>query len=130
MNINVVKDYSKLQGVYHPADLSNHILREINSRYITIENSSNRSIGVAITSYYDGPVPEIQFTVVPGEVKHLGVNPHGGPSQFIRLLDLTTKRPVSDPKSIQSNSNQFVLRDGINKWWVDTFYRASYRPSK
>jgi len=130
MNINTVRDYSKLQGVHHPADLSNHILRDINVRYITIENSSNRSIGVAITPYRDGPNPKIMFFVVPGEVKHLAVNSRGGPDQFIRCLDPESGLPVSSAKALISNANQFVLRDGVNGWFVETFYRPSYCAAK
>jgi hypothetical protein len=129
-NYNIVRDYDKVQGTTHPSDLSYQIIRDYNLRYVTIENSSTRPIGIAINTYGTGPVPPILFTLVGGEIKHLGVNDHGGPMQFIWMLDLQTKQPVGSPAPLRSNSNQFVLRDGLNKWFVHYFGRPSYSAAK
>lgn len=127
---NTITDYDKLQGTTHPSDLSYQIARDINSRYITVENSSPNPASVAITTYLSGPTPEVLFTLAGGEIKHLGINSHGGPPQYIWILDYQTKEPVSQPTLIRSNANQLVLRDGINKWFVHFFRRPSYAAAK
>jgi len=129
-NYNIVRDYDKAQGTTHPSDLSYQIIRDYGLRYVTIENSSVRPIGIAVNTYSSGPIPPIGFTLVGGEIKHLGVNDHGGPTQFIWILDLQTKKPVGQPSPMRSNSNQFVLRDGINKWFIHYFARPSYSAAK
>ena len=127
---NIVRDYDKAQGTTHPADLSYQIIRDYGLRYITIENSSVRPIGIAIKTYASGPTPPILFTLVGGEIKHLGINEHGGPMQYVWMLDIETKNPVGRPSPVNSNSNQLVLRDGINKWFIQYYYRPSYSAAK
>jgi len=123
---NIIRDYDKTQGTTHPSDLAYQILRDYHVRYITIQNSSTRPIGVAITTYISGPTPEVLFSLSGGEIKHLGINSHGGPPQFIWILDLQTGLSVSSPTALKSDSNAFVLRDGINKWWVNFYSFPSY----
>lgn len=123
---SILRDYNKAQGTTHPSDLSYSIPRNINIRYITVENSSPRPIGIAITPYLSGPIPDISFSLVGGEIKHLGINPQGGPPQYIWILDLNSKKPVSSPTLIRSNSNSLVLRDGMNKWFIQFYIRPSY----
>lgn len=127
---NIVRDYNKLQGTTHPADLSYQIIRDINSRYITVENSSNRPIGVAIVEYGSGPTPPIRFALNGGEIRHLGINSHGTAAQFIWIIDIDSKKIVGVPSLIRSNSNELVLRDGLNKWFVDFYRRPSYNAAK
>jgi len=125
-NYNIVRDYNKSQGTTHPSDLSYQIIRDYNIRYLNIQNSSPRPIGVAITNYKDGPTPPIRFSLEGGEIKHLGINSIGGPVQVLWLLDLQTKKPVSTPHTIQTNGNSLVLRDGLNKWFVSVFNYPSF----
>lgn len=127
---NITRDYEKAQGVTHPTDLSYQIPRDVNIRYITIQNSSTRPIAFAITSYLSGPTPPILSTLVAGEIKHLGVNSHGGPPQNIWILDPQTALPVGSPTCIRSDANDLVLRDGVNKWWVNFFKRPSFAAAK
>jgi len=126
---NIVRDYDKSQGTTHPADLSYQIIRDYNIRYITVENSSPRPVGYAITNYLSGPIPDITRIIDGGEIHHLGINSHGSTPQHIWLLDPNTKKPVGTPTCIRSNSNQLVLRDGVNKWFIHFFKRASYSPA-
>jgi len=126
---NIVRDYDKAQGTTHPSDLSYQILRDYNIRYVNIQNSSTRPIGVAIQTYLSGPTPEVLFSLAGGEIKHLGINSQGGPPQFIWLLDLQTGLPVANPSPLRSNGNAFVLRDGLNKWWVSVYKFPSYAAS-
>jgi len=125
-NYNIVRDYNKLQGTTHPSDLAYQIIRDYHNRYVTVENSSPRPIGVGITSYCTGPVPPILFTLAGGEIRHLAINTRGGPMQYMWILDLQTKKSVSNSYPFRTDGNQFVLRDGLNKWFVQTFKRASY----
>jgi len=127
---NIRRSWNEQQGFTHPTDSHVQILRDYNSRYITVQNSATRPIGVAITPYLSGPTPNILFTADAGEIKHLGINSHGGPPQYIWLLDVQTKMPTMPPTLIRSNANDLVLRDGINKWSVQFFRRPSYAAAK
>ncbi len=123
---NIIRDLNKVQGITHISDLSVQIRRDINTRPISIQNSSNRPIGVAIQSYLSGPTPEILFIMNGGEIKNIAINSKGGPAQVIWLLDVQTGKAVSKPTVLKTVSNAFVLRDGINKWWVNFYSFPSY----
>jgi hypothetical protein len=123
---NIVRDYDQSQGTTHPTDLSYQILRDYHIRYITVQNSAVRPIGVAITLYLSGPTPPILFTLAAGEIRHLGINTQGGPPQFIWLLDVQTSMPTGGSTILRSDANDFVIRDGLNKQWVQSFRRPSY----
>ncbi len=126
--VNQVLDYNVAQGTSHPSDLTHQIIRDYNIRYVTVENSSSRPIGVAITGVLStDDIPPINFSLAGGEIRHLGINSPGGPMQYIHIIDLKTKRHVGDPYAFRTDANQFVLRDGIAKWFVQAFKRPSYR---
>lgn len=125
-NHSLVRNWNQSQGVTHPTDLSYQIIRDYGLRYVSIQNSSTRPIGVAVMSYMSGPVPPILFTLAAGEIRPLGINSHGGPPQYLWLLDVQTQQPVGTPTILASDGQDFVLRDGVNKWWVQKFKRASY----
>lgn len=129
-NYNTVTDYNKLQGFTNPADQAYQIRRDINARYITVENSALRPIKVAITTYVCGPTPPALFTLSSGEIKHLGINSQGSTPQYIWILGYETDQPVGQPTLIKSNSNQLVLRDGVDKWFVHFFYRSTFGAAK
>ena len=129
---NSVRDYNIAQGVSHPSDLTVQIIRDYNIRYITVENSSPYTpVGISIVESFDKvPIPPIKFSLAPGEIRHLGVNPPDtGMSQYIHILDLKTGKHVGEPAIIATNANQFVLREGINRWNVQKFKRATYNAS-
>jgi len=127
--INTVRDYNVLQGMTHPSNLQ--ILRDYGIRYVTIENSSTEPIGISITnSGLADRTPPINFSLAGGEVRHIGINSFGGPMQFIHIIDLKTRRRVADPYAFRTDSNQFVLRNGINKWFVQPFKRPSYSAAR
>lgn len=121
---NIVRDFNKVQGVTHPSDTSNEILRDYQVRYISVQNSSLRPIGFAVTVYSFGPTPSILKTLAPGEMTHLAINDPTGPSQWLWILDIKTKLPVGPPRIIDRFGTDFVLRDGQNVWWVEVFNRA------
>lgn len=124
---NIVRDWNKAQGMTHPSDEHIQIRRDIDIRRISVENSSERSISVAIMPYYDGPLPDPQFTLKGGEIKNVGVNLFDGPMQYIHILDPITKKPVGKPYALRHDANSFVLRDGVNMWLVQPFKTYGFR---
>ena len=127
---NIVRDYDQAQGTTHPTDLSYQIIRDYNLRYITVQNSATRPVGIAITPYLSGPTPPILFTLAAGEIKHLGINSQGASPQYIWLLSVQTLMPTGAPTTIRSTSNDLVVRDGLNKQWIQFFSRPSYSAAK
>jgi hypothetical protein len=124
---SITRDWNQTQGYTHPSDEHIQIRADINVRHVSIENSSERPIGVAITTYYQGPLPNIQFVLNGGELKSVGINTIGGPMQFIHILDPQTKMPVGSPTAFRTDCNSFVLRDGLNKWYVQFFKTTGFR---
>ena len=127
---NIVRDYNKLNGLTHVTDTHIQILRDINTRRVSIENSSQRPVGVAITTYYGDPLPKIGFILEGGEIKAVGINSIGSPMQFINLLDPVTGLRVGSPTSFRTDCNTFVLRDGINAWFSQGYQTTAFRPAK
>jgi hypothetical protein len=135
---SVVLDYNVLQGVTHPADLTVQPIRNYNFRYVTIENSSpDEYMGISIMDSFDRtPTPPVKFILAPGEIRHIGINTIGEQIQWLHMLDII-KNPkgetiivhAGDPYAFRTDANSFVLRDGINKWWVQAFHRPSYNAS-
>lgn len=125
--VNIVRDYNKVQGVTHPSDLSVSPVRDINVRYVSIENSGKRPIAVGITTYSDGPVPHPNFVLGGGEIKHVAINSIGEAMQFIHLMNIENGQRVGRPAPFRTDANSFVLRDGLNLWFVDTFRFPSFR---
>lgn len=123
--INIVRDYNKVQGVTHPTDLSLQIIRDVNVRYITLQNSSTNVIAFVILNEESTEFPEDWMILNPSEIRHLAINPHGSDAQYLVLADPMSNPPkiMSSEIYLRSNSNDFVIRAGINKWWVDFFYR-------
>lgn len=126
IDYNIVRETNKVQGTTNPADLAYQIIRDYNVRSISVQNSSTRPIGISITAYYSGPIPDILSVIGPGEIKYLSINSQGEPMQYIWPLDILCGRLAGDPYPLRSDANAFVLRDGINKWWVSAFTFPSY----
>jgi hypothetical protein len=124
---NIVRDWNKVQGMTHPSDEHAQIRRDIDVRRISVENSSERSISIAIMPYYQGPIPNPQFTLSGGEIKNIAVNLPDGPLQYIHIIDPISKGIVGKPFGLRTDSNSFVLRDGLNMWFVQAFKTYGYR---
>jgi hypothetical protein len=124
---NIVRSWDKVQGMTHPSDETAQIRRDINVRKISIENSSERNISISLMPYYNGPLPTAQMTLKGGEIKNIAVNVVDGPIQYIHLLDPITRKPVGNPTALRTDSNSFVLRDGINMWFVQAFKTYGFR---
>jgi hypothetical protein len=123
-----VRDWNKLQGFSHPSDEIIQIRRDLNHRYVSIENSSTNPVGIAITTFYCSDItPKIDFVMKGGEIRHVGINTIDGPMQFIHFLDIKTGKPVGSPTSFRTDSNSFVLREGTSGWFTQTFYSSSFR---
>lgn len=124
---NIVRDWNKAQGMAHPSDEYIQIRRDIDIRRISVENSSERSVAIAIMPYHQGPIPTPQFTLIGGEIKNVAVNLPDGPQQYIHILDPVTKKVVGHPYVIRHDANSFVLRDGLNMWFIQAFKTYGYR---
>lgn len=127
---NVVRDYNKANGYSHCTDEHIQIRRDIDLRRVSLENSSVRPIGIAITSYYGDPLPPVGFILAPGEVKAVGINSQGSAMQFINILDPVTGLRVGSPAPFRTDCNTFVLRDGQNAWFVHGFQTTAFRAAK
>lgn len=128
---NIVRDWNKLQGYSSSEDNSIQPLRDLNTRYITIENSATVPVAVALAVYAFGAVPKAQMILNAGEIKNLGVNTRGDlPLQFIHILDPINGKPLGAPNELRSTSNSYVLRNATTKWYVQYFYRPSYACAK
>ena len=124
---SIVRDWNKLQGMTHVSDEHIQIRRDLDARHVSIENSGERAVGVAIATYIDfSPIPKLQMILKPGEIKDVGINTIGGPMQYIHILDPTTQKHLGYPTSFRTDSNQFVLRDGLNSWFVQAFKKPGY----
>lgn len=124
---NITRSWNEAQGFTNVADEITLIRRDINIRHVSIENSSpDNSVGIAITTYFEGPIPKIQFVLGCGQIKSVGINTIGGPMQFLWILDLKGC-PLGPPKDFRTDCNQFVLRQGLNKWFVQTFQNVGYK---
>lgn len=123
---NIVRDYDKSQGTTHATDLSYQIVRDYHVRHVSIENSAVSPIGVGITAYASGPTPDVRLVLQPGEIRHVAINSHGSNMQFLWILDLQTRRVAGEPYAFRTDANQFVIRDGLNKYWVHAFKSPSY----
>lgn len=127
---NIVRDWEMAQGVHAAQDLTYQIIRDPNIRPISIQNSATRSVGVSIVGYLDGPTPPIKFFLGAGEIRHIGVNPYGSYPQFIWLYDAESRGVISKPAIIRNDANQFVIRDGLNMWWIQPFRTGTYSAQK
>ncbi len=127
---SIVRDWNMAQGLSHSSDEIGWSRRDLNLRHVTIENSGLDSIGVAITVYYGSPIPGIQFVLQGGETRDLGINTVDGPIQYIYILDPRTSKLLGTPYPMRHDAQSFVLRDGIQKWYVHAFKKAyPYRGS-
>lgn len=125
---NSIVDWNKLQGLTNATDEYLQIRRSINSRHITIENSGLRPVGIAITTYCcAGSLPQMMTVLRPGEIKHLGINQPGDDQQYLYLLDPITRQQVGTQTALRTDANSFVLRDGLQGWFVHFFKHPSYR---
>ena len=126
---SIVRDWNKAQGMTHPSDEVYQVRRDIGLRRIAIENSSvDMSVAIAIEAYFgQPPLPTPQFTLAPGQIINLGVNSIGGPMQYIYMYDPQTNELLGTPAPLRTDSNSFVLREGLNKWNVQAFKTMGYR---
>ena len=128
---NIVKDWRVIQGVTSGTDLGQGWQPwNIHVRGITIENGSDTPVIVVINNDINNPHKDGRSFYLEGkELKEVGINSQGGTAQFIHLFDYKTKWAVSEPTILDRTTNSFVLRNGLNKWFVHRYHRPSYFPS-
>jgi hypothetical protein len=129
-DINIVKDNNVLQAVTSPGDLLVRQRWNIHVRPISIQNSSRTPVRVVINNVIDDYTVDARSFMLAGlEIKNVAVNSQGGMPQYIHLLDFKTNLPVSKPCIIERTANAFVLRDGLNMWFVQRFHYTPDRAS-
>lgn len=127
--MSVVRSYKKLQGIEKESRRYGVPPRDINSRPVSIENSSPRDVGIAVTSWGGGDrIPPPRFYLRGGESKTISINSKGGNSQWIWLLDPSTKKPLGHPTIFHNHANSFVIREGLNMWFVQFYTHPTYNP--
>lgn len=98
--------------------------RSLDVRYGRIENSGKSRVGVAINLYMrDAPAcraTKPSFYLNPGEVIELGLNTVSAPAQTLWLFD-EKGALVNTPHLMKNNVNTFVLRQGMNLWYVQDY---------
>jgi hypothetical protein len=125
---NIVRDWNLAQGFGDPSDELVYIKRDLDIRHVTIENSGERVIGIAVATYSrGGPIPKANFLLRGGATKDLGINTIGGPMQYIWLLDPVSGKVVGEATPFRTDCNQFVVRDGLNLWWIQAFKSRGYK---
>lgn len=127
---NIVRDWNKAQGFTSAQDAIHQPIRDIDIRRISLQNSATRPIGLSITNYDVGPDPPIKLFLGPGETRDVGINSYGSYPQFLWLFDAVTKQISGSAYPIRNDANEFVLRDGINKLWVQAFRTGTYSAQK
>ncbi len=127
---NIVRDWNKAQGFTSSQDSTHQIIRDLDIRLVSIQNSSTRPIGIAITNYSLGPDPPIKMFIGPGQTRDLGINSYGSYPQFLWLFDSVTKAIAGKVFCIKNDANWFVLREGLNEFWVQSFRTGTYSAQK
>lgn len=126
--LNLVKDWTLLQGVWSMVDMTRRIPRDINHRPVSIQNNSTSPIAIAILPE-DHPGP-LKPTILlgPKESRWFGVNPPGtSNAQWLHVLHPKTGKLVGPPSILSETANQFVIRRGQNAWMIQRFKSPSFR---
>lgn len=117
--ISYVKNSAVIENVDTIGDAK--LYSDIILRKVTLENATSVPVDVAIVPYQQGNVPQPKFTILPGQVLWLSINPIEYLHQFVWLFDHDTKEPVNDPHILSRHANTFVLHKGINGWMINDY---------
>jgi hypothetical protein len=124
---NGVFDYNKLQGTYSATDLINRIPRDINHRYITVENPTDKIFACAITTDPNTTPAKPDFLIGYNAVIELGINDSGSSSpQYLWVLN-RRGHPMGPPSILEKTANSFVIRDGLNLVYIQRFRNSGYK---
>lgn len=127
MALNKVHNYYNLQGIRYISDLQHRPRRDIDTRHVTIQNSSTKNkIRFAITTKcIEEDLDNLETNkIFPGEIIHIGINSPGDPQQYIHLLDAEENFSIGHSFPLRTDMSDFVLRDGENKWFVQGFVKS------
>lgn len=129
--LNIVKDYNMLQGFSDVSENAYTIQRDINTRCISVENSSPMSkVGIAIVNVLTHDLPPVMKVIEPRDTLYLAINPPECTPQYLWILHPVTGKQLGTPIILETNSNQFVLREGLNNWFVQRYKRAVFRSGR
>lgn len=127
-NINIVKDWNKVQGYTDATDEHQLIRRNINYRYVSIENATKANIGFSIEKSMTVK-SQPRFVLPPKGIKDLAVNEYNNTYdygiQYIRLFD--GDREIGHPCPLTTDANEFVIRESKGHAFVHKYHRPVYR---
>src|SRR6187551_2141273 len=109
LKANIFRDWNTLQGFNHVSDEMSYIRREIGTRKISIENSGDSPVGIAVTSDIDISTPKTKKILRPTETFQAGINSVGEPVQYLWLINPITGNRLSHPLPIRTDCNQYVI---------------------
>lgn len=130
---NNVYDWNSLQGYSFPGEESFHTQRNINFRHISVENATDKPIGISIASYETlnkTLTTKPQFYLSPGESKDLAINEfliNKPPSQIIHIY--YNNKDIGISAIVRSDANVFVIREAYHNLFVHRYYRPTFKAS-
>lgn len=120
------RNWNLLQGYGDVSDEIVYTRRDINSRKISIENSGYSEVLFTISPYYD-KIGVNYKKLKPHEVFYAAVNTVDDEPQYIFLISTKDKKVIGGPFQIRSDANQYVIRQGLNKWYIQPFQQSFFK---
>jgi hypothetical protein len=151
--VNVVVDWLKLQNFSDPGEEAYVQRRNLNTRKIELQHSGTKPVLIKITSDpktvvswselslpwsprfprgmdYQTPngktFPGTKFILQPGTSRFLAINSYDGPIQYMHILDPISENSIGLPMETRHNAQIFVLREGIQGYFFQTFGSTGY----
>lgn len=129
---NKIYNHFSLQGVSYQSQLKYQPRRVLGTKHISIENSSPTDLAhFAITNNHveEDASALTTITLGPGKSVQLSVNAPGETPQFIHILNKSSKYIgesfcLGPSYAIRSDAQSFVLRHGLNSWFVQPFVKG------
>ena len=121
---NIAVDWEKLQGMYNAADEVHQIRRTLNARHIRIDNGSETPVRVAISTSLTDFEDSVIFDLHPLETRDIGINTSQLADQFLHILSPENSSVIGFAKPLHTGAEIFVLREGLNGWFTQTFRSA------
>jgi len=71
--------------------------------------------------------PGTSFIIQPSQSVFIALNPYEGPMQYFHILDIDTDQSIGLPIEARHNAQIFVLRQGIQGWFFQTFQSTGFK---
>ena len=119
--VNMVLDSKKVQKYTNNTQESFLTPSHLVGRTVQLENGSGKSVRFTISTNHKMPGLDFYF-LAPGQSMRLILNHVDSPQQFLWL-------PNQLPLILNHTSNQYVLRHGLEGWFIDYFHQPMYKPA-